>query len=160
MKPRTLLYLKCYPCDCQVWEPQVLLYVDRHFVHFSSSNNNNGNQCLVTILNTSIYIFTNLTLITTLWQYYLQSPFYRRVDKSTLLREVRKLPNITQPGFKSRQSLVSESTLLILDESVFIPWLFIMWAQPPYPSYLANTSSYETNLALLPLWTLSSPPVK
>ena len=55
---------------------------------------------------------------------YLQSPFYRRVGKST--ERLRNLPEITQTGFKSRQSLVSESTLLIVDESVFIPWLFIM----------------------------------
>ena len=88
---------------------------------------------------------------------YLRSPFYRRVGKST--ERLRNLPEITQTGFKSRQSLVSESTLLIVDESVFIPWLFIMWAQPPCPIFLANTS-YKTNLALLPLWILSSPPVK
>ena len=71
MEPRTLLYLRCYPCDCQVWEPLVLLFLDRLFVHFLSSNSNSGNQCLVTTLNTSIYVFTNLTLRTALWQKYI-----------------------------------------------------------------------------------------
>ena len=44
MEPRTLLYLRCYPCDCQVWEPLVLIFLDRLFVHFLSSNNNSGNS--------------------------------------------------------------------------------------------------------------------
>lgn len=62
-------------------------------------------------------------------------PLVSPILKNETTEMVRNLPNITQPGFKSRQSLVSESTLLILNESVFIPWHKVFKVHPYFSMY-------------------------
>lgn len=112
---------------------------------------------LVVVLNASIYICINWTLTKLYDTSVLEPPFYKSGQKHREIKllaqhHTARVHTQAESGFRVH-TFNSRQALLCLG---FLQYDHI----PPYPTRLANISSFKTNLAFLPLWIFFLPPMR